>query len=55
MKNKAPAKRDEIQSLFVRWIESTRGDEDVAGGKVTSVEDLLGGLMGGAAGGGGDE
>jgi hypothetical protein len=52
MKAKAPTKGEAIQNLYMRWIESTHGDEDIAGGKVQSVEDLLGGLMGGMLGGG---
>jgi hypothetical protein len=51
VKAKAPAKKSEIQNLFVRWIESTHGDADIAGGTVMGVEDLLGGLLGGMAGG----
>jgi hypothetical protein len=51
MKTKAPEKKIAIQNLYARWIESTHGDEDIAGGKVTGVEDLLGGLLGGMAGG----
>jgi hypothetical protein len=51
MKAKAPQQQAAIQNLYVRWIESTHGDEDIAGGKVTGVEDLLGGLLGGMMGG----
>jgi hypothetical protein len=51
METRAPRKREEIGNLYGRWIESTHGDEDIAGGKVAGVEDLLGGLLGGMAGG----
>lgn len=51
MKAKAPARKTEIQNLYARWIESTHGDEDIAGGKVAGVEELLGGLLGGMMGG----
>jgi hypothetical protein len=48
---KSPAKKAAIAALFKRWIEETHGDEDISGGKAMSIEDLLGGLMGGGLGG----
>jgi aminopeptidase N len=51
MKQQAPGKADEIETLFHHWIEETHGDEDIAGGKISGVQDLLGGLLGGMMGG----
>jgi aminopeptidase N len=51
MKTQAPQKANEIETLFHRWIEETHGDEDIAGGKISGVQDLLGGLLGGMMGG----
>jgi hypothetical protein len=51
MKAQAPDKANAIETLFRRWIEETHGDEDIAGGKISDVQDLLGGLLGGTAGG----
>ena len=46
-----PARKAEIGSLYARWIEQTHGDEDITGGKVSTLDDLLGGLLGGLTGG----
>ena len=50
MKMQAPAKANEIENLYIRWIEETHGDEDIAGGKIGGIQDLLGGLLGGMGG-----
>ena len=47
----AHAPNGDIDALYKRWIEETHGDEDVSGGHVTGLQDMLGTLMGGAAGG----
>jgi hypothetical protein len=52
VKSKAPQKKVEIENLFARWIESTHGDEDITGGKVAGVDELLGGILGGILPGG---
>jgi hypothetical protein len=51
VKVQAPDKANAIENLFRRWIEETHGDEDIAGGKIGGVQDLLGGLLGGMMGG----
>ena len=45
-----PAKAAQIEALFKRWIEETHGDDDIAGGKVGSIADMLGGLLDGMMG-----
>jgi aminopeptidase N len=47
---RAPNRKTEIASLYRRWIEETHGDEDITGGTPTGIADLLGGILGGAAG-----
>ena len=37
-----------VAALYRRWIEETHGDEDITGGKPMGIEDLLGGMLGGA-------
>ncbi|MDQ3814528.1 MAG: hypothetical protein M3347_11330 [Armatimonadota bacterium] len=49
---KAKAPRANVDALYQRWIEQTHGDEDITGGKAMGIEDLIGGMLGGAAGGG---
>ncbi|MBV9863775.1 MAG: hypothetical protein JO316_00345 [Abitibacteriaceae bacterium] len=47
-----------VDALYHRWIEETHGDDDITGGKAMDINDLLGGILGGGAGGllgGGDE
>ena len=53
---KAPAKRAQIEALYVRWIDEAHGQEDIKGGMLGGMD--LGGLLNGALGGfmsGGDE
>ncbi len=47
---RAPAKTAQIRALYKRWIEETHGDDDITGGKPMGLEDLLGGMLGGAMG-----
>lgn len=51
VKAKAPARAQQVNALFTRWIEGTHGDEDISGGQVAGIQDLLGGLLGGMGGG----
>ena len=51
IKAKSGNKAGDVETLYLRWIEGTHGDQDIAGGPVGGVESLLGGLLGGMAGG----
>ena len=48
---RAPGQKAAIRALYQRWILGSSGDEDVAGGKISGIGDMLGGLLGGGAGG----
>ncbi len=45
-KAQSPAKAVQIEALYKRWIEGTNGDADITGGKVMTMGDLLGGMLG---------
>ena len=51
IKAKSGNKAGDVETLYLRWIEGTHGDQDIAGGPVGGVESLLGGLLGGMPGG----
>lgn len=42
----SPAKAQSVEALYHRWIESAHGDEDITGGPVGGIGDLLGGMLG---------
>jgi hypothetical protein len=46
-KAQAPAKAAQIDALYTRWIEGAHGDDDISGGKVMTMGDLFGGMLGG--------
>jgi hypothetical protein len=47
MREQAPAKAPAVDALYHRWIVEKHGDEDIAGGQVAGLNDILGGLLGG--------
>ena len=56
MEERAPEKRAQIEALYVRWIEEKHGAQDIGAGAAGDLTQMLGGLLGGGAGGmdGGD-
>lgn len=51
-KSQSPARANEIEALYARWIQGAHGDEDITGGTPPSLADMLGQAMGGAGMGG---
>ncbi len=45
-KSQAPDKAAQIDALYARWIEGAHGDDDITDGKVMTMGDLLGGMLG---------
>ena len=45
-KTQSPEKAALIEALYVRWIESAHGDADITNGRVMTMGDLLGGMLG---------
>ena len=50
MREKSPDKAAPIDALYRRWILEKHGDQDITGGKVADLNDILGGLLGGMDG-----